>query len=31
LRARGYSLVTLAEIAKGQTNTAAKTAPKMKE
>lgn len=31
LRARGYTLVTLAEIAKGQTNTAAKTAPKMKE
>ena len=31
LRARGYSLVTLSELAKGQTNTAAKTLPKMKE
>ena len=31
LRARGYLLVTLAEIAKGQTNSSAKTAPKMKE
>ena len=31
LRARGYSLVTLAEVAKGQTNAAAKTMPKMKE
>ena len=31
LRTRGYSLVTLAEIAKGQTLPAAKTAPKMKE
>ena len=31
LRAQGYTLVTLSEIAKGQTNAAAKTAPKMKE
>jgi peptidoglycan/xylan/chitin deacetylase (PgdA/CDA1 family) len=31
LRAQGYSLVTLAEIAKGQTNAAAKKLPKMKE
>jgi len=31
LRARGYSLVTLAQIAQGQTNTPAKPLPKMKE
>jgi peptidoglycan/xylan/chitin deacetylase (PgdA/CDA1 family)/Tfp pilus assembly protein PilF len=31
LRARGYSLVTLSEIANGQTNTPAKMMPKMKE
>ena len=31
LRAMGYSLVTLSEVAKGQTNAAAKTLPKMKE
>lgn len=31
LRARGYSLVTLAQIAQGQTNTPAKLLPKMKE
>ncbi len=31
LRAQGYSLVTLAEIAKSQTETQAKPAPKMKE
>ncbi len=31
LRAQGYSLVTLAEIAKSQTAMQAKTAPKMKE
>ena len=31
LRARGYSLVTLAQIAQGQANTPAKLLPKMKE
>ena len=31
LRAQGYSLVTLAKLAEGQTNTPAKPAPKMKE
>ena len=31
LRAQGYSLVTLAEIAKSQTETQAKSAPKLKE
>ena len=31
LRAQGYSLVTLSEIAKSQTETQAKTTPKMKE
>ena len=31
LRAQGYSLVTLAKLAEGQTNVPAKPAPKMKE
>ena len=31
LRARGYSLVTLAQIARGQTNAPAKPLPKLKE
>ena len=31
LRARGYTLVTLSEITRGQTGAAAKTAPKMRE
>ncbi len=31
LRARGYSLVTLSQIAHGQTNTSAKLLPKLKE
>ncbi len=31
LRAKGYSLVTLSQIAQGQTNTPAKLLPKMKE
>ncbi|MGI4790942.1 MAG: polysaccharide deacetylase family protein [Janthinobacterium lividum] len=31
LRAKGYSLVTLSEVARGQTNSNAKAMPKMKE